>query len=153
MINRWQDPRKMSKRMNSHKIIINASIAIMVGVFYGCGGTVVEIMKEQITEQLEEPKVVETVEDSAKWEQNKVESTKRYAIWDNWRDQNYEYQFNDKELKVRLSTEFRSDYFMGEGVGWSIDDKISQISQFELMIQNKTDRPFTLFVDQQDFIF
>ena len=153
--------------MSLFKIIMHSLIITVIAGFYGCGGTAVELMKEQIQQQLEdqyglqlekepkvvEPKVVKAVEDSAKWEQNKLESAKRYAIWDNWRNQNYEYQNNDRELKIRLSFEFRSDYFMGEGVPWSIDDEIPQISEFEIMIQNKTDSKFNLFVNNQDFKF
>ena len=153
--------------MSLFKIIKHSLIITVIAGFYGCGGTAVELMKEQIQQQLEdqyglqlekepkvvEPKVVKAVEDSAKWEQNKLESAKRYAIWDNWRNQNYEYQNNDRELKIRLSFEFRSDYFMGEGVPWSIDDEIPQISEFEIMIQNKTDSKFNLFVNNQDFKF
>jgi len=112
------------------------------------------------TRELEKPKVAETkveelVDNSAEWEKNRMESTERYAIWDKWRDQNYEYQFNDQELKIRLSTEFRSD-FPDLRLDQSLPEKgeqWTQSSQFEIMIQNKTDRPFTLSVNEQEFIF
>ena len=112
------------------------------------------------TRELEKPKVAETkveelVDNSAEWEKNRMESTARYAIWDKWRDQNYEYQFNDQELKIRLSTEFRSD-FPDIYLDQSLPEKGEQWTQyslFEIMIQNKTDRPFTLSVNEQEFIF
>ena len=59
----------------------------MFAGFYGCVGTAVEIMREQMEQQLDElrlqeeeeskvvePEVVKAVDDSAKWEQNKLES-------------------------------------------------------------------------------
>ena len=104
------------------KVIVLMIISLMISGCYV--GNLIEAttteMKAAIEHSVElekpkvvEAKVVETVEDSAKWEQNKVESTERYAIWDYWRDQYYEYQFNDQELKIRLSNEYRSDYYWG----------------------------------------
>jgi len=151
--------------MSLFKLIKHTLILTVFAGFYGCGGTVVELMKEQIEQQLEDqyglklekeekkPKAIkaplEAVFDSAKWEQNKLESAKRYAIWDNWRNQNYEYQYSDSELKIRLSFLFRSDYYVGEGAMGTAD----QASEFEIMIQNKTDSEFNLFLNNQDFKF
>ena len=91
--------------MSLFKLIKHTLILTVFAGFYGCVGTAVEIMREQMEQQLDElrlqeeeeskvvePEVVKAVDDSAKWEQNKLESAKRYAIWDNWRNQNYEYQ-------------------------------------------------------------
>jgi len=150
--------------MSLFKLIKHTLILTVFAGFYGCGGTVVEIMKEQMEQQLDElrlleeeeskvvePEVVKAVDESEKWEQNKLESAKRYAIWDNWRNQNYEYQndVNDRELKIRLSFLFRSDYYVGEGAMGTAD----QASEFEIMIQNKTDSEFNLFLNNQDFKF
>ena len=144
------------------KVIVLMMISLMISGCYV--GNLIEAstteMKAAIEQSVElekpnvvEAKVVETVEDSTKWEQNKVESTERYAMWDNWRDEYYEYQFNDQELKIRLSNEYRSDYYWGYESFPDEGDQIGQTSQFELMLQNKTDRPFTLSVNEQDFIF
>ena len=66
-------------------------------------------------------------------------------------NQNYEYQNDvyDRELKIRLSFLFRSDYYVGEGAMGTAD----QASEFEIMIQNKTDSEFNLFLNNQDFKF
>ena len=148
--------------MSLFKLIKHTLILTVFAGFYGCGGTVVEIMKEQMEQQLDElrlleeeeskvvePEVVKAVDESEKWEQNKFESAKRYAIWDNWRNQNYEYQYSDSELKIRLSFLFRSDYYVGEGAAGRTD----LVSAFEIMIQNQTDSEFNLFVNNQDFKF
>ena len=150
--------------MSLFKLIKHTLILTVFAGFYGCVGTAVEIMREQMEQQLDElrlqeeeeskvvePEVVKAVDDSAKWEQNKLESAKRYAIWDNWRNQNYEYQNDvyDRELKIRLSFLFRSDYYVGEGAMGTAD----QASEFEIMIQNKTDSEFNLFLNNQDFKF
>ena len=139
--------------MSLFKLIKHTLILTVFAGFYGCGGTVVEIMKEQMEQQLDElrlleedeskvvePEVVKAVDESEKWEQNKFESAKRYAIWDNWRNQNYEYQYSDSELKIRLSFLFRSDYYVGEGAASRTD----LVSAFEIMIQNQTDSEFNL---------
>jgi len=128
---------------NYTKDILRVASLIVVSLVFGCGAAVVPVVEEA-------PKVVPTTEPSQEqleeWKNNKIESTRRYEIWDKWRNENYEYMYVDKELRVRLSTLYRSEYYIEDPSG-------STNSMFELLVQNLKDDKVTIILPKQNIVF